>query len=113
MATVEDATRRARACWVAPTGQRPPLVWHSWHDGALWVGGGGAEQPVPLLDGAATTVTLPAGQHWRGRAEHVLAGSPSYDGAVVVLTAARQNAFVAAFLEVWRVVPEAGAELAG
>lgn len=54
---VAEATRRSEAVWVAAPGGRPRVLWHLWHDDALWLVGDGDERPLPeLRDRAEVTV---------------------------------------------------------
>ncbi len=59
-ALVEEAAKKSGLVWVRGDHPHAVALWHVWHDGAVYViGGGPGEQPLPgLADGASATVTL-------------------------------------------------------
>ena len=48
-AAVEEGAKKSGVLWLAL--DRPLLAWHAWHDGAVYVVTGGAEQSLPGLAG--------------------------------------------------------------
>lgn len=70
---IEAVCRKAAVVWV-DVGAGPRVVWHVWHDGALWLVCGGLEQDLPGITAPATpgagrpTPTIP------GRADVVVRG---------------------------------------
>ena len=56
MTSVEDLARRAGVVWV-DLGDGPQVVWHLWHDGAVYVVCGGLEQDLRNA-GTAESATL-------------------------------------------------------
>lgn len=97
-ALIAEATRRSEAVWVAAPGGRPRLVWHLWHDDALWLVGEGAEQTLPALgEHAQVTVRSRARPSdrvltWPATVQRVAPGSPRWVLVVPLLAAARLNA---------------------
>ena len=96
---VAEATRRSAAVWVAAAGAAPSLVWHVWHDGAVYLVGGGPEQPLPVSPGdrALVAVRSRASQsgvvvEWAADVERVEPGTPLWDEVVPVLAGERLNA---------------------
>ena len=95
---IAEATRRSGAVWVSPDGQDPHLVWHLWHDDALYLVGGGAEQELPpLQDRAVVVVRSKASQSdrvvtWEADVSPVLPGTSRWDEVVPLLAAERLNA---------------------
>jgi len=95
---VAEATRRSGVVWVSADGTRPRLVWHLWHDDALWLVGGGDEQELPSLgESAVVLVRSKASQsdrvvQWRADVARVLPGTPLWDEVVPLLAAERLNA---------------------
>ena len=75
MTSVEDLARRGGVVWV-DLGDGPQVVWHVWHDGAIYVVCGGLEQHLPLAGTAETAVVV-----LRGKAS---AGDPVIECAAVV-----------------------------
>ncbi|GAB2945751.1 hypothetical protein GCM10027203_56290 [Nonomuraea fastidiosa] len=56
-AAVEEGAKKSGICWL--TLDRPRLAWHAWHDGAIYLVSGGAEQELPGLESLdRVTVTL-------------------------------------------------------
>ena len=94
---VDEALRRAGAVWVALDDLPPVLVWHLWHDDALWLVSGGPEQPLPgaaTAVRAAVTVRSPAGQVlvWGAAVQQVRPGTEDWDAVVPLLADKRLNA---------------------
>ena len=95
---IGDATRKSGVVWVTLDGQPPRVVWHVWHQDALWLVCGGLEQALPGADGATTaTVVVRNSQNdraatWTATVEPVLPGSPAWEVGVPGLHAARLNA---------------------
>lgn len=96
---VSEATRRSGVVWVWSPAVRPTLVWHLWHDDALYlVGGGGAEQELPeLTDSAVVSVRSKAAQsgrvvEWGADVAPVRPGTALWDEVVPLLAAERLNA---------------------
>lgn len=91
---VAEATRRSGVVWVAGR-----LLWHVWHDGAMYVVGGGPEQSLPVGPGDRVLVTVrsKAAQagvvvEWAADVERVEPGTPLWDEVVPLLAAERLNA---------------------
>ena len=95
---VAEATRRSGVVWVSADGTSPRLVWHLWHDDALYLVGGGDEQELPPLeDRAVVVVRSRASQsdrvvEWQADVEPVLPGTPRWDEVAPRLAAERLNA---------------------
>lgn len=95
---VVEATRRSGVVWVSPDGHDLRLVWHLWHDDALYLVGGGDEQELPpLQDRAVVVVRSKASQsdrvvEWTADVEPVLPGTLRWDEIVPLLAAERLNA---------------------
>jgi hypothetical protein len=94
---VADATRRSGAVWVAMAGHPPRVVWHLWHDDALWLVCGGLEQPLPVAPTAVVTVREKVSQSdrlvaWHATVSPVVPGSEQWDEVVPLLHAQRLNA---------------------
>ncbi|MEV4567058.1 hypothetical protein AB0K12_25095 [Nonomuraea sp. NPDC049419] len=47
-AAVEEGAKKSGILWLAL--DRPRLAWHAWHDGAVYLVSGGAEQQLPGLE---------------------------------------------------------------
>jgi hypothetical protein len=60
-AEVEESARRAGVVWV-DLGDGPRVVWHLWHDGAVYVVCGGQEQNLPLSGTAERAVLVVRGK---------------------------------------------------
>ena len=101
-ALVEELAKRSAVLWLSPADdpRATALLWHVWHDGALWLVTGGAEQnPGPAEDGASVQVVLRSkasrsgrAAQWTTRAEAVHPGDARYAPAVAALHGARQSA---------------------
>lgn len=95
---VAEATRRSGVVWVSADGARPRVVWHLWHDDAMYLVGGGEEQELPPLgDRAVVVVRSRASQsdrvvEWAADVAPVLPGTPLWDEVVPRLAAERLNA---------------------
>ncbi|MFJ1752217.1 pyridoxamine 5'-phosphate oxidase family protein [Kitasatospora sp. NPDC088134] len=99
-ALVEEAAKKSGLLWVRPAGQphaRP--LWHAWHDGAVVVVGGGAEQPLHGLAAGSTAELTFRSKDKGGRLVALTAavalldpGTPGWDGAVEELKGKRLNA---------------------
>lgn len=91
---VAEATRRSGVVWVGGA-----LLWQVWHDGAMYVVGGGPEQALPVAPGDRVTVavrskTAPAGLlvEWDADVQLVEVGTPQWDEVLPLLAAERLNA---------------------
>ena len=91
---IAEATRRSGVVWVAGR-----LLWHVWHDGAMYVVGGGPEQALPVRHGDRATVAVrsKAAQagvvvEWAAQVSAVQPGTPLWDDVVPVLAVERLNA---------------------
>ena len=91
---VAEATRRSGVVWVAGS-----LLWHVWHDGAMYVVGDGPEQHLPVGPGdrALVVVRSKAAQagvvvEWAAQVEAVEPGTDRWDEVVPLLAAERLNA---------------------
>jgi hypothetical protein len=80
--------------WVAGA-----LLWHVWHDGAMYVVGGGPEQELPVGPGDRPVVVVrsKASQAgvvvaWPAGVEAVVPGTPLWDEVAPLLAAERLNA---------------------
>jgi hypothetical protein len=98
-ALIAEATRRSSVVWVAATDEPPALVWHLWHDGAMYLVGGGPEQRLPVQPGDAARVVVrsKAAQagvvaEWAATVYAVVPGSDLWDEVVPLLAAERLNA---------------------
>ena len=95
---VAEATRRSGVVWVSADGVAPRLVWHLWHDDAMYLVGGGEEQELPPLeDRAVVVVRSKASQsdrvvEWAADVSRVEPGSPLWDEVVPRLAVERLNA---------------------
>jgi hypothetical protein len=103
-ALVEEACRRSGVVWLRIDGDdRAHAAWHTWHDGAVHVVAGGAEQPLPgLVDacvaGSRVRVTVPSKETrgrlvtWVAEASILAPGSREWVAAAAALHATRLNA---------------------
>ncbi|MDF5755473.1 hypothetical protein [Spongiactinospora sp. TRM90649] len=58
LALIEEGAKKSGVLWLTLDG-RARLAWHAWHDGAIYVVAGGAEQELPGLgDTPSVRVTL-------------------------------------------------------
>ena len=109
-ALLAEAATKSDLLWVRPQGeQRAWPAWHVWHDGAVHVVSGGAEQVLPSLDGPVDLLvrskdtwqrllTVPA------HAGPLVPDDGRWAAAASALAAARLNAAVppAQLPELWR-----------
>jgi hypothetical protein len=96
---IAEATRRSGVVWVAGPAGVPVLLWHVWHDGAMYVVGGGPEQALPVAPGDAARVVVrsKAAQagvvvEWPASVDAVVPGAGLWDEVVPLLAAERLNA---------------------
>jgi hypothetical protein len=98
---VEESARRSGLVWVALDGDPVPHpVWHVWHDGAVLLVTGGAEQPLPGAAQAARAVVSARSAErqgdlltrWTADVEHVQPGTARWDEVVPLLHESRLNA---------------------
>ena len=108
-ALIEEAAKKSSLVWLSPAGlsepakgpQRsgPQAVWHVWHDGAVTIVAGGAEQPLPMwaVPGRVVEVGMrskDAGGRlisWLSQVELVVPGTPDWGAAAAALHAERLN----------------------
>ena len=103
-ALIEEACRRSGLVWLQiERDDRAYAAWHAWHDGAVHVVTGGAEQPVPgLVDACAgagrVTVTVPSKETrgrlvaWVAKPSILAPGTEQWTAAADALHATRLNA---------------------
>ncbi|WP_283135587.1 hypothetical protein [Rhizohabitans arisaemae] len=91
---IEEAAKKSGVLWV---GSR--LAWHVWHDGAIYLVTGGAEQRLPgLATTPRTPVTLRSKDSggalitFEAEVTVVAPGTKEWDAAVPVLAKERLNA---------------------
>ena len=96
---VAEATRRSGVVWVGRGDEPPTLLWHVWHDGAMYVVGGGPEQALPVAPGDAARVVVrsKAAQagvvvEWPATVDAVVPGTELWDEVLPLLAAERLNA---------------------
>lgn len=89
-----EATRRSGVVWVAGV-----LLWHVWHDGAMYVVGGGPEQDLPVRPGerAVVVVRSKAAQagvvvEWAADVSAVAPSTPLWEQVLPLLAGERLNA---------------------
>jgi len=118
-ALIEEAAKKSGLVWLSPAGLSakagaeggrrrsgpaaapggPQAVWHVWHDGAVTVVAGGAEQPLPLwaVPGRVVEVALRSKDQggrlisFLSQVELVLPGTPEWGAAAEALHAERLN----------------------
>lgn len=104
-ALIAELGKKTGVCWLRydtpdePEGQgRPRPAWHVWHDDALLVVAGGAEQPLPdLEDAARVEVTMRSKENggrlvtWVGVPSVIRPGDDRWDEASAALVADRLN----------------------
>ena len=100
----EEACRRSGLVWLPVEGEdRAYAAWHTWHDGAVHVVTGGAEQPLPGLVAASrptgrVTRHVPSKETrgrlvtWVGHGQHPRPGHAAWSRAAAALHATRLNA---------------------
>ncbi|KWW99284.1 Uncharacterized protein LI90_918 [Carbonactinospora thermoautotrophica] len=97
-ALIEEACKKNGLIWLsAGEGERPRAAWHVWHDGAAYVVGGGAEQPLPELPGMVRVSVRSKDNGgrlvtWLARAVPVAPGTEEWQAAVAQLAGKRLNA---------------------
>lgn len=108
-ALIEEAAKKSALVWLSPAGlsaraeaaapSGPQAMWHVWHDGAVTVVAGGAEQPLPLwaLPGRVVEVTIRSKDQggrlisFLSQVELVVPGTPEWGAAAEALHAERLN----------------------
>jgi hypothetical protein len=108
-ALVAEGANKSGVAWLTlPSLSSPRAVWHTWHDGALHVVGGGSEQPLPGLDASDTVDVTLRSKDTGGRLvafpARVVVLSPAderYPAAVAALAADRLNAASAEAHDAW------------
>ncbi|MBW8806845.1 MAG: hypothetical protein JF587_23760 [Catenulisporales bacterium] len=108
-ALIEEAAKKSSLVWLSPAGlseaakgpnrSGPQAVWHVWHDGAVTIVAGGAEQPLPVwaVPGRVVEVGMrskDAGGRlisWLSQVELVVPGTPEWGAAAAALHAERLN----------------------
>ncbi len=104
---VAEATRRSEAVWVGPPGGPARVLWHVWHEDALWLIGDGDEQPLPsLADRAEVTVRSRARPTdrvltWTADVQQVAPGSDAWRRLAPLLAAVRLNSAAPGLAERW------------
>lgn len=101
-ALVEEATKKSGLIWVRGETGPSRALWHVWHDGAVFlVGGGPGEQPfagLGLTEGARALVTVRSKDKggrliaWQARVTEPAPRSEEWSAAVAELRAKRLNA---------------------
>jgi hypothetical protein len=97
---ISEAARRSGVVWVTFGSHPPRVVWHRWHDDALWLVTGGSEQQLPGADTATSarvTVRSKATQNdqvvtWTAEVARIEPRTPAWDAVVALLHAQRLNA---------------------
>jgi hypothetical protein len=108
-ALIEEAAKKSGLVWLSPAGlsakadaaqpSGPQAVWHVWHDGAVTIVAGGAEQPLPLwaVPGRVVEVAMRSKDQrdrlisWLSQVELVVPGTPEWGAAAEALHAERLN----------------------
>ena len=99
---IEEAAKKSALIWVSPSGAEaapPQALWHVWHEGAVTVVVGGAEQPLPpyALPGRVVEVGIRSKDNgarlitWLSQVEALAPGTPEWDAAAAALHAERLN----------------------
>ncbi|WP_369034895.1 hypothetical protein [Streptomyces adonidis] len=99
-ALVEEATKKSGLVWVKGPAGPSRALWHVWHEGgAVVVGDGPGEQPLPaLVDGAEAEVTVRSKDKggrlvtWAATVVELDPQSPEWEAAVAELKGKRLNA---------------------
>jgi hypothetical protein len=99
-ALAAEAATKSSVLWLTlPSLSSPRAVWHVWHADAIWLVGGGGEQPLPGLEREQTVaVTLRSKENSQrllvapATVEVVAPDDPRYAAATAALGAARLNA---------------------
>lgn len=98
LTAIAEATRRSEALWIGAPGGQLRLVWHIWHDDALYLVGGGDEQPLPPLADRAVVVVRSRARptdralQWDADVSVVEPDTSAYDEVAPLLAASRLNA---------------------
>jgi hypothetical protein len=108
-ALIEEAAKKSGLVWLSPAGLSakgdaaraggPQAVWHVWHEGAVTVVAGGAEQPLPLwaVPGRVVEVAMRSKDQggrlisFLSQVELVVPGTPEWGAAAGALHAERLN----------------------
>ncbi|GAA2004001.1 hypothetical protein [Catenulispora subtropica] len=109
-ALIEEAAKKSGLVWLSPAGlseeaakgpdrSGPQAVWHVWHDGAVTVVAGGAEQPLPVwaVPGRVVEIGMRSKESggrvisWLSQVELVVPGTPDWGAAAAALHAERLN----------------------
>lgn len=105
-ALIEEAAKKSSLVWLSPAGlseeagkAAPQAVWHVWHDDAVTVVAGGAEQPLPVwaVPGRVVEVGMRSKDDggrlisWLSQVELVVPGTPDWGAAAAALHAERLN----------------------
>ena len=113
-ALIEEAAKKSSLVWLSPAGlspkaeaeaktpgtpNGPQAVWHVWHDGAVTIVAGGAEQPLPLWAVPGRVVEFAIRSKDKGgrlisflsQVELVAPGTPEWGAAAEALHAERLN----------------------
>ena len=108
-ALIEEAAKKSGLVWLSPAGLStkgdttrttgPQAVWHVWHDDAVTVVAGGAEQPLPLyaVPGRVVEVAMRSKDQggrlisFLSQVELVVPGTPEWGAAAEALHAERLN----------------------
>jgi hypothetical protein len=99
-AEVEDALRRSGVIWVGLDDGAPRAVWQLWHDGAVHLVAGGAEQELPRAGVATRGVVQVRGRTalsglvatWEAVVERLEPRTAAWDAVTPLLAARRLNA---------------------
>jgi hypothetical protein len=107
---IAEACRKSGLVWLAVPSAGPARpAWHVWHDDAVFLVGGGGEQPLPPLDGVDRVLVTVRSKDkgarlvtFVARPSTVPPGTPGWDTATTELAATRLNARDAdALVERW------------
>jgi hypothetical protein len=108
-ALIEEAAKKSGLVWLSPAGLSakadaahptgPQAVWHVWHEGAVTIVAGGAEQPLPLwaVPGRVVEVSMRSKDQggrlisFLSQVELVVPGTPAWGAAAAALHAERLN----------------------
>ena len=107
-ALIEEAAKKSSLVWLSPAGlsatdaehpSGPQAVWHVWHEGAVTIVAGGAEQPLPLwaVPGRVVEVAIRSKDQggrlisFLSQVELVVPGTPEWGAAAEALHAERLN----------------------
>jgi hypothetical protein len=120
-ALIEEAAKKSSLVWLSPAGlsakadagqgksssrsssssgtNGPQAVWHVWHDGAVTIVAGGAEQPLPLwaVPGRVVEVAIRSKDQggrlisFLSQVELIVPGTPEWGAAAEALHAERLN----------------------